>query len=170
VKPFLKLLAILLLALSIGLPIQMATMASTSTELAYDDGEPENLSGGGAGSYQAVRFSPPTGWPSARILSVSYYIGKPGAPFKAHIFGSDGAAELLTPPLEVKPTAIGWFNIDLTTYNIVVSGDFYVAIEYEAYDSPGIGWDGSRPDDRSYYGFWGAGPFSEHPLRFRQVT
>jgi hypothetical protein len=164
VKPFLKLLAILLLALSIGLPIQMATMASTSTELAYDDGEPENLSGGGAGSYQAVRFSPPSGWPSARILSVSYYIGKPGAPFKAHIFGSDGAAELLTPPLEVKPTAIGWFNIDLTTYNIVVSGDFYVAMQYEAKFDPSIGLDLTNPHSRSYVGSPGKwAPFGRGP-------
>jgi hypothetical protein len=164
VKLILKLLAILLLALAIGLPIQIATMAGTATELAYDDGEPENLSGGSAGSYQAVRFSPPSGWPSVKILSVSYYIGKPGAPFKVHIFGSDGAAELLTPPLEVKPTAIGWFNIDLTTYNIVVSGDFYVAMQYEAKFDPSIGLDLTNPHSRSYVGSPGKwAPFGQGP-------
>jgi len=142
--------------LTILLSSPFIQVASARTELAYDDGVADGRSGVGAGGYQAVLFTLPVGWLKARIIEARYYLTDKPAAFKVHIIGGDGVTELLTPPPEAAPTGVGWFDVDLTAYNLEVSGDFYVAIECEAHDSPGIGWDGSRPDGRSYYGFPGS--------------
>jgi len=58
---------------------------------------------------------------------------------------------------DVTPSATGWFDVDLTAYDIAVSGDFYIAIEYETAFQPGIGFDASgSPAGRSYGGSSGS--------------
>jgi hypothetical protein len=53
--------------------------------------------------------------------------------------------------LDVTPSGTGWFDVDLSSYNIVVSGDFYVAAEYlDAIGLPGMGLDHSSVVGRSY--------------------
>jgi hypothetical protein len=124
-----------------------------ATPLAYDDGGAEGSSAMTTpGYYMAVRFSLPGGWPRARVLSARYYLWS-AVSFKVHVFGSDGATNLIT-PLVVDPGNgyEGWFKVDLTSYWIVVPGDFYVAIEYTTGYSPRIGDDSDAPDGRSYYG------------------
>jgi len=121
-----------------------------ATELAYDDDDPDSSVTMEAGRYLAVIFSLPDGWSSARLLKARYYIYSLTA-FRVHIFGSDGVTELLTPPLDVTPSGTGWFDVDLTAYNIVVSGDFLIAIEYETQWNPPIGLDLTAPDARSVY-------------------
>jgi hypothetical protein len=100
----------------------------------------------------AVRFSLPDGWPRARVLNAKYYLWS-ALSFKVHVFGSDGTTNLIT-PLVVDPGSgyEGWFKVDLTSYWMVVSGDFYVAIEYTTGYYPRIGDDSDAPDGRSYYG------------------
>jgi len=141
--------------------------AFAQTELAYDDGVADGRSGMGVGGYQAVLFTLPDGWFKARIMKARYYLFDKPAAFKVHIIGSDGTTDLLTPPPEVTPTSTGWFEVDLTACNLEVSGDFYVTIEYETFDSPGIGWDGTDPNGRSYYGSPGSwtllGSFPQPP-------
>ncbi len=67
--------------------------------------------------------------------------------FKVHIVGSDHCTELLTPAITVTPTAKdAFFTVDLTPYNIIVSGDFYVSIEYMTKFQPWIGRDMTPPD------------------------
>jgi hypothetical protein len=131
--------------------------SSSGSQLAYDDGGLDNaLAMSTAGDHMAVRFSLPDGWPSARVLNARYYIDY-AAFFKAHIFGSDGITNLVT-PLEVDPENgyEGWFKVDFTSYSIVVSGDFWISIEYTTGCNPWIGADDDAPDDRSYYGQPGA--------------
>jgi hypothetical protein len=61
----------------------------------------------------------------------------------------------LTTPFVVTPTALGWFDVDLSGLNIVVTGDFYLSIEFMFHLRPYIGGDATPPiDGRSwcYYG------------------
>jgi hypothetical protein len=127
--------------------------SSLGTQLAYDDGSSEGSSAMTTpGYYMAVKFSLPDGWPSANVLNARYYLWS-AVSFKVHVFGSDGTTDLVA-PLVVDPGSgyEGWFRVDLTSYQIVVSGDFYVAIEYTAGYYPMIGDDSNAPDGRSYYG------------------
>jgi hypothetical protein len=128
-----------------------------ATWLIYDDGVPEFSTCHSTGYYHAVRFSLPDGWPQAKITKISFFIHvettTPFAPFDAYIFDSDGSTILLG-PLSVTPTSDdAWFIIDVSIYDISVSGDFYVAIHYITGCTTHIAFDLSTPiDDRSYAG------------------
>lgn len=120
-------------------------------ELSYDDGSWDNHLGAVIGYEVAVKFSLPMGWTSVKILTAKYYICVyPGYPFRVRLYDSDGDA--LITPFSATPTATGWFDVDLSGLNIVVSGDFYIVMEYMIYAKPRIGYDTSDPDLRSYYG------------------
>jgi hypothetical protein len=71
-------------------------------------------------------------------------------PFKAYIYGNDGKTELFS--TMVNPKTRGWFEIDLSQYDIIVESDFYVAIQWLTAYVPHIGMDNSNPDQRSYNG------------------
>jgi hypothetical protein len=76
----------------------------------------------------------------------------PGTNVQVHILGSDGSTELTTPFVFDISINNAWNDADLSRYNIVVSGDFYIAIKYLTTNDPYIGWDNGGPDDRSYIG------------------
>lgn len=49
--------------------------------------------------------------------------------FKANIWGSDGTTQLLVPMITVGPLPlnfVGWYDVNVSSKNIIVSGDFYV--------------------------------------------
>ena len=121
-------------------------------ELAYDDGSVEgNITAGSAGVQVAVRFSLPTGWARAKILTARYFISGYPAAFKVRLYGSDGTTELI-PSFTVTPTATGWFDVDIEP-PVEVDGDFYIVMEWETENQPWIGYDVSYPIDlRSYSG------------------
>lgn len=50
--------------------------------------------------------------------------------------------------LVVTPSATGWFDVDLKAYNIIISGDFYVAAYFLVDSSPSFGRDDTSPDSR----------------------
>ena len=91
------------------------------------------------GGYLAVKFSLPT--PSARLLAAKYMISEVGS-FRVHVYGSDGSTEVCS-SLDVTPTATGWFQVDLAARNVVVSGDFWVALEYLSNYVPRVRYEGS---------------------------
>jgi hypothetical protein len=128
-----------------------------ATWLFYDDDDPEFSTCHSTDYYHAVRFSLPAGWPQAKITKISFFIHEetatPFAPFDAYIFDSDGSTILLG-PLSVTPTSDdAWFIIDVSSYDISVSGDFYVAIHYITGCTTHIAFDLTPPiDDRSYAG------------------
>ena len=146
-----RLLAVAVLA--VVLALSSAQNAFGVTELSYDDGTPEAPFYLASGGLAAVRFSLPTGWSSAKLLTAKYHIFYySGLAFTVRIFDSGGVTELCcTPPLDVTPSATGWFSVDLSSYNIVVSGDFYVAIEWKTDSLPWLSADTSSSAGRSYF-------------------
>lgn len=125
-------------------------------EIAYDDGTAEAGVVPPIGDQLAVKFSLPSGWPEAKLLVAKYYIHDQPVKFTVHVYRSDGVTEL-TSPFNVTPTTTGWFEVDLSAFNIIVTDDFYISIEYPtAVLNPSIGLDYSAPDGRSYYGTAGS--------------
>jgi hypothetical protein len=124
---------------------------AATVELFYDDGSTTTGFAGGPGYYLAVKFSLPSGWNDAKLITARYYILGLSAPtdFNVHIFGSDGSTRLLGPLTVTATTLQTWLDVDLSSYNIIVSGDFYVAMEFIT-RAPTIGLDFSDPDGRSY--------------------
>lgn len=120
-------------------------------ELSYDDGVVDFYNSASVGDQNAVRFSLPVGWASARLLTARYYIAQdPGYQFTVHVYASDRSTDLTT-PFTVTPTSIGWFDVDLSTRNIVVTADFYLSIEFMTHLKPDIGADTTPPfDGRSW--------------------
>lgn len=119
-------------------------------ELKYDDDVLEGaITPTFAGFQCSNKFSLPAGWVSAKILKARYYINYFPAQFEALIYGSDGASVLGS--LTVTPTSTGWFDVDLTGLNILVSGDFYVAMEWLIKDYPYLGEDITPPIDSMSY-------------------
>jgi len=126
-----------------------------ATELAYDDDlPPEGGLAGDTGDYLAVKFSLPSGWSAARLLTARFY-KRPvlGTNVEVHILGSDGSTELVTPFTFDIAVNNAWNDADLTAKNIVVTGDFYIAIEYLLSSDPYIGWETRAPN--SYRSFLG---------------
>jgi len=131
-------------------------------ELAYDDGESEGWEGAlalyGSGAY-AVRFTPPLG--ISKITAIRYYIylesdqcgvSSERAAFNVLIMNAD--REPIYDNKAPKPTNEGWFKVDLSNENIIVSGEFYAAMEATAAlteRSPCLGMDTTNPDGRSFH-------------------
>ncbi|MEM3730379.1 MAG: carboxypeptidase-like regulatory domain-containing protein [Candidatus Bathyarchaeia archaeon] len=143
-------------------------------ERAYDDGKCDYGVSHNVGKHLAVKFSLPYGWLEAKLLTARYYIFAGATSFKAHVYGSDGATEL-TSSLHVTPQGNGWFDVDLTGFNIVVTSDFYVTIEYETDYNPKLGSDASPPIDGFSYegtpGSWHQKTTEDYMIRIvmRQV-
>ena len=145
--------------LTIVLAFSIIPSVFAEIELKYDDGESDGCDTSFVGNYLAVKFSLPTDWNNARILKARYYFVVDSGNFKVHIFDSDGITELLDPPLALGSIP-GWFEVDVSTNNIIVTGDFYIAIEFieSAVGPPCIGFDSDSPLGPSFTGtpgFWG---------------
>jgi hypothetical protein len=138
--PLILLLMMVIVSAGSFLPVQVA---KASVELAYDDGTAENGWDGDIGIEHAVRFSLKPGWSSAKILIARFFIYSNPDTFRLHIYGSS----VTDPALDVTPAGTGWFDVDLSSYNIVVSGDFYISIEYVVPSAPAIGMDTTGPID-----------------------
>jgi len=119
-----------IIGIILTLTLSSLSNVQAQTWLFYDNGFSGQF--GFAGKpFVAVRFSLPSGWLNAKILTARYYAtGGPGSlDFRAHVFGSDGITPLLPSPILVSPSTFGWVDVDLSSYDIFVSGDFYIAME-----------------------------------------
>ena len=152
---FKRMMPRLLLVTVLAVVLATSSVQSTfsSMELQYDDenwdsGKPGLGEGVATGGYLAVKFSLPTS--NVRLLAAKYMIASLES-FRVHVYGSDGATEVCS-PLDVTPTATGWFQVDLAARNVVVSGDFWVALEYLSNFNPMVKYEGSTGniDFRSY--------------------
>lgn len=118
------------------------------TELAYDDGEPTSgYYWPDAGYGSAVRFTPTK--KSVPLKKAKYYItalqggGSGDGSFYVHVYGDvsgQPGSSLLT-PFKVTPSTTGWFEVDLSSFGISVSGDFYIGIFYDGTNTPCYGYD-----------------------------
>ena len=133
------------------LPVQEA---KASTELAYDNGSQQ---GSYTAGYGAVRFSLPSGASGAKLLAVRYYPvdpegANPSGDVTVYITGADHVT-LLASPLTTTPTSYNAFNsLDVSSLNIVVSGDFFVAIFVPQAIQQWIASDSGPGAGRSYGG------------------
>ena len=127
--------------------------AQLTQEIAYDDGTAEDgRSYAAVGPQMMVRFSLPSGWTEAKLLTAKYYIFRDPVPFKVHVYGSDRSTDLIT-PFEVTPTSTRWFDVDLSGLGLTVTEDFYITLELMEYSKPFIGFDMTEPIvGRSYGG------------------
>ncbi|MBA7598847.1 hypothetical protein ES703_05872 [subsurface metagenome] len=111
-------------------------------ELAYDDGTPTGgYFWGEAGYVSAVRMTPPAGtW---KLKTARYYFTLVKGPVKVRILDDAGGTpgSDLIPGFNINPST-DWYDVDLESYNIMVTGDFYVGIEYlPTSDSTAYGYD-----------------------------
>jgi len=147
-------LALILITIAVSavylLPIQEV---NASTWLFYDDDVPESSTGGPA----AVKFSMPSGWTKAYIYTIKFYIYRIDLTgpqtFKSSFYDSDGKTKLPYPTTEVGPlTSTGWLEIDVTSNNIEVSGDFYISYVGQTPNPSTIALDTeNRPVDTYYW-------------------
>jgi len=122
--------------------------ADQTVELAYDSGNSKYSWTGGAdqiGAYGAVRFTAP--FPVSGILTIKYFIYSDPATFNILILDSNRKALYEKPAM---PTEAGWFSVDLTGQNIVVTGDFYVAMKWTVGSGPYLGADETMGHGRSF--------------------
>lgn len=147
----------IMLTMLLTLACSNLARAEPAVELAYDDGTWENdlCVSTSTGGKLLVRFSLPSGWSSAKLLTAKFAMADAGLEFRVHIYDSDGTPPTteLTTPFDVTPSTTGWFEVDLSGLNIVVSGDFYIAKEQiiPSCVPPYIYVDSSQPiDGRSY--------------------
>ncbi len=98
-------------------------------ELVYDDGSPSGGYFSFTGHATAVRMTPPAGtW---KLKTARYYFIKVKGPVKVRILDDAGGkpgSDLIS-GFNINPST-EWYDVDLESYNIMVSGDFYVGIEY----------------------------------------
>ncbi|MEW5825910.1 MAG: hypothetical protein AB1778_03685 [Candidatus Bipolaricaulota bacterium] len=134
------------LALAIG----CAALAE-DTEIAYDDGSAEegratSVAQGGF----AVRFSPAD--PGDTLLRVRFFVkGLNGDPATVEIHVWDADKRDLIAPVLATPLAAGWFDVDVSSAGLAITGDIYVGyVQTSAEDHPWLGVDTSTATDRSY--------------------
>jgi hypothetical protein len=141
-----RLLAVVVLA--VVLAVSSGQNAFAATELYYDAGPPptSNISLP-EGRYLAVRFSVST----AKLLTAKIWWDFGVGMVNLHVLGSDRTTNLITPfPVTVTAATLGhWSDYELG--GVIVSGDFYVAVEYLAGPTPAVGTSGPLQAGRDWY-------------------
>ncbi|MBN2378725.1 T9SS type A sorting domain-containing protein [candidate division WOR-3 bacterium] len=103
-------------------------LLAIDVELIYDDGEPDGSVTWQEGVIAAVRMSAPEGtW---KLKGASYYLY--GGKGKIRVFADEAGfpgndiIEALPVSYEEEPD---WYYVDLTEFDIIITGDFYVGVE-----------------------------------------
>lgn len=120
-------------------------------EIKYDDGNFEarfrwvTVS---RGRMLAVRFTPSD--TPVRLEKARFYIDSSPNPFIVRVFDNNRNSLL---EKSVQPDSKGWFTVELSGFNIILNGDFYIAMESDpsASENPYLGGDDTNPNDRSYW-------------------
>jgi len=115
----------------------------------YDDSGNEGYTFESAGEMVAVRF---TQLFLGTLKKARFYIDRlsysPPDTFRVHVM--DGNLVDLITPFSQEASSTGWFEVDLSSYNVSVHKDFYIGVEWPNDYYPCIGEDGSNPDERSF--------------------
>ncbi len=134
------LIFIITLVLSLIL-VPVANARAECQELIYDEGPEEGVDYSSlVGNQLGVRFSLPENWDNAKLTFARFWIVSWPAPFEVHVY--DTCNNDLIQPLTVYPGSIGLFDVPI---GIIVSGDFYVVIEWLEIGKPQIGANPSSP-------------------------
>ena len=126
-KHFLKMLSLFVIFMLGTLGIVYA-----DTELAYDDGDPEEVWMGGNGILYGVRFVPPC--VPIRVLTTRFEL-RIFSPQEIIIRIFDSGYNEIVPPITASGLVDGWNEVDLTSHNIVVTGPFIIALDF-GYGTP----------------------------------
>jgi hypothetical protein len=104
-------------------------------DLFYDDGTPtvQLKFLWNASTFFTTRFTPPS--VPAKVVKVKYYIAAPQGnnEFDLMIFsetGQDMPSTVLLDRTPISGGTTGWNTIDISEYEIMVNGDFYIALVY----------------------------------------
>jgi len=123
-------------------------------ELFYDDGEADFGFVTSPGGMGAVKFTVSS---EAQIRKLKFYIGDEMKNVRVHVLGADFDSIFSR---EVTPSE-GWFEVDISSDKVFVSGDFYVGWQWitECPNGPWLGVDNTPPHhQRSYVGTPGGAP------------
>jgi len=149
------------ITISAGSSTLRAVGSAEIMEYAYDDGQAEssNYKSEDVGEMWAVRFTPLF---SGNLLNARFYIIKDPSIFKIHIM-DENRNHIIAPFMRTPPTD-GWFDVDLSTFDIQVKArnDFYIGIEWVQERKPSIGYDDDLPrDKRSWH--WNGTSWDKYP-------
>jgi hypothetical protein len=115
----------------------------------YDDSGDEKYTFESAGEMVAVRFTPLF---VGTLKKARFYIAElsfsPPDTFKVHIM-DENFSDIITPFSQIT-SSTGWFEVDLSAYNVSVREDFFIGVEWPNNYYPCIGEDESNPDKRSF--------------------
>jgi len=112
----------------------------------YDDSAEESSTFQSVGEIVAVRFTPLF---LGNLTKARFYISSDyGNAFNVRVM--DENLNDIIPPFAQTPSSTGWFEADLSAYNISVREDFYIAMEWLTDYYPCLGEDKSNPDERSF--------------------
>jgi len=120
-------------------------------EYAYDREQREGGLLQETGDINAVRFTPLF---TNQLLKARFYISKISSyrseTFKVHIM-DENRNDLIT-PFEQTPTSVGWFDVDLSSFEIEVNEgiDFYIGMEWMTDYNPVLGGYNVNPSHRSW--------------------
>ncbi|HLB99772.1 MAG TPA: DNRLRE domain-containing protein [Candidatus Bathyarchaeia archaeon] len=119
-------------------------------EHSYDDETPELDETQKAGIIDIVRFTPLISGQllTARFCINGFYSSPPT--FKVHVM--DDNRHDVVAPFEQTPVAVGWFDVDLSSYGISANAgtDFYVGMEWTKDYNPYLAEDRTNPSNRSW--------------------
>ncbi|MBL7183715.1 MAG: hypothetical protein ISS50_04615, partial [Anaerolineae bacterium] len=128
----------------IYLPLVLKAYIS-ETELSYDDGGMDTNTSWETGKGFAVRFTLPVG--QAQLMRARYYLLDP-RPIEVHVW-DENHTDLIA-PFTATTDQDGWNDVDLSAYNVTVSGDLYVGFLHLEDYRPTLGVDTTSADGRSF--------------------
>jgi len=76
------------------------------------------------------------------LVTLDAYPAVGGSDGSFYVFGSDYYGAILPDTMRyVRPAGTGWNQVDLSTDNIAIFGDFFAGMFWDRWNSPMIGWD-----------------------------
>lgn len=112
----------------------------------YDDSAEESSTFQSVGEMVAVRFTPLF---LGNLTKTRFYISS-DYNYAFNVRVMDENLIDIIPSFAQTPSSTGWFEVDLSAYNISVREDFYIAMEWLTNYYPCLGEDESNPDERSF--------------------
>ena len=130
-------------------PGKLRAVGSADTmQYLFDDSGAEWETYCTTGEMAAVRFTPRfVGTLKKACFFIEDLSSYESNTFKVHVMDAD-LNDVIAPPAHT-PSSTGWFEVDLSIYNISVREDFYVAMEWLTDYYPKLGEDRNSPDRRS---------------------
>ena len=113
----------------------------------FDDSTQETSVFRSVGEMVAVRFTPLF---MGTLKSARFYISSDyNHAFRVHVM--DANLSDIVQPFSQTPSSNGWYEVDLSGYNVSIREDFYITMEWLTDYYPRLGQDASSHNDRSFW-------------------